>query len=185
MQVERRWRTRVRAASLDARGFEAAIADPKARAAAIQLDFSVWLLRAFPADQRDDVIDKLLPLLGSQNRWRWWRLRRWRGAGAGERGAGWRYPTTQSIASVHAPNPGLLQFNNLGAPVKRRCFASRSPFEVLRECKSFPSNSLRVALSRRFWLWICNCSIRRPSSPARLPASASRSPGSLPSRVPR
>jgi hypothetical protein len=61
------------------RGFESAIADPKARAAAIQLDFSDWLLRAIPADQRVDVVDKLLPLLGSQNRWTWWRLRRWRG----------------------------------------------------------------------------------------------------------
>ena len=47
------------------RGFEAAIADPIAELNAIQLGFSPWLLRAIPANQRPDVIDKLLPLLGS------------------------------------------------------------------------------------------------------------------------
>ena len=46
------------------RGFEAAIADPIAKLGAIRLSFSPWLLRAIPLNQRADVIDKLLPLLG-------------------------------------------------------------------------------------------------------------------------
>jgi HEAT repeat protein len=49
------------------RGFEAAIADPKAVAGAMRLDFSDWLLHAVPADRNLDVIDKLLPLLESSN----------------------------------------------------------------------------------------------------------------------
>ena len=47
--------------------FEAAIADPKAKGGAIQLGFSNWILRAIPADQRLDVVDKLLPLLSEDN----------------------------------------------------------------------------------------------------------------------
>ena len=49
------------------RGFEAAIADRPGQMGAIESDFSGWLLRAIPTDERSEVIDKLLPLLGSTN----------------------------------------------------------------------------------------------------------------------
>ena len=49
------------------RGFGAAIADQKALAGAMRLQFSGWILNAVPADLNLDVVDKLLPLLESSN----------------------------------------------------------------------------------------------------------------------
>ena len=47
------------------RGFEAAIEDPIAEVDAIELGFSNWLLAGIPPGRRaDEVIGKLLPLLG-------------------------------------------------------------------------------------------------------------------------
>jgi alpha-beta hydrolase superfamily lysophospholipase len=49
------------------RGFEAAIADPEAEAAAIQLSYADWLLQAIPEVPNPKLIGKLLPLLESAN----------------------------------------------------------------------------------------------------------------------